>query len=134
MGCHRPIDLHCFYAGTDALAVDRAVLADLGVFDCRASPMLRLTAHWFGYSLPPLRWAIGGPSHIGEEIGGPHRSRLLRRLGEIGVPLYMYLSRDGQLFVPPFDPTAFPELTSASWSIRLVRRTVQRAFGIHPGS
>jgi Domain of unknown function (DUF362) len=35
MGCHRPAQVRVVYAGQDALAVDEAVLADLGVADAR---------------------------------------------------------------------------------------------------
>ena len=48
MGCRRPADVRHVYAGADVLAVDEAVLADLGIGDPRQAPIVRRTHHWFG--------------------------------------------------------------------------------------
>lgn len=132
MGCHRPARVRRIYAGSDALAVDRAVLGDLGLADPRASPIIRLTAQWFGLTFPRLEWACGGPAPMGEQLRGPHRSRVYRALGAIGVPIYMYVSRDGELFVPPFDEVAFPDSMRPPLPTRIVRRAAQQVFGIRP--
>ncbi len=41
MGCHHPAEIWYIYAGPDALAVDEAVLADLGIADARRAPSWR---------------------------------------------------------------------------------------------
>jgi hypothetical protein len=48
MGCDRPAQIRHVYAGADALAVDEAVLADLGIEDARRAPIVRRAHHWFG--------------------------------------------------------------------------------------
>jgi uncharacterized protein (DUF362 family) len=131
MGCARPAQVRCLYAGADVLAVDEAVLGDLGVSDPRQAPIVRQAYHWFG--LDPCHPEVDGERPaLGAALRGAHSSRLLRALGVASYPIYMYLSDTGERFVPAMDTTAFPELRTPSWSTRAMWRVTQRAFGLHP--
>jgi len=131
MGCCRPADVRHVYAGADALAVDEVVLADLGVADPRQAPIVRRAHHWFG--LDPLTVPVDGERpDLGAELRGAHASPLLRVLGTVSYPVYVYLSRDGELFVPPLDRRAFPPSQPVGVLTRAVRWGAQRAFGIRP--
>ncbi len=131
MGCHRPADVRYLYAGTDALAVDETVIRDLGIGDPRQAPIVRRAHHWFGV---PLREpTVDGPRPpLRAELRGAHASRLLRALGTVSYPVYVYLSRDGELFVPAFDTAAFPSSQPVGPITRGVRRAAQLAFGLRP--
>jgi Domain of unknown function (DUF362) len=137
MGCRRPADVRHVYAGRDALAVDEAVLADLGVADPRRAPIVAQAYHWFG--LEPTPVTVDGPRPpLGRQLRGAHSSALLRGLGTISYPIYMYLSNRGELFVPDMDTAAFPPLRRCGTATRSVRWLSQRAFGLRaparPGS
>jgi uncharacterized protein (DUF362 family) len=129
MGCHRPADVRHLYAGADALSVDEVVLRDLGIDDPRRSPVVRLAYHWFG--LTPGAVAVDGVrADLRHELRGAHASRALRTLGALSGPVYVYLSKGGRIFVPAFDPTAFPPLHPVGRTMRLVQWATQRAFGL----
>jgi uncharacterized protein (DUF362 family) len=133
MGCHRPAAVRHLYAGADPLAVDEVVLEDLGIDDPRRAPIVRRAHHWFG--LDRYRVAVDGVRPpLGAELRGAHASRMLRGLGTLSYPIYVYLSRDGDLFVPKMDTTAFPPAPLAGRPTRLVRWAAQRAFGLRPPS
>ncbi len=129
MGCHHPAEIRHIYAGSDALAVDEAVLADLGVADARRAPIVAQAYHWFGLQPAPLT-IDGVRPPLGKELRGAHASALLRGLGTVSYPIYMYLSNRGELFVPAMDITAFPPTSTAGPATRLVRWLSQRAFGL----
>jgi uncharacterized protein (DUF362 family) len=131
MGCHRPADVRCVYAGADALSVDEVVLRDLGVSDPRRAPIIRQVYHWFGLS-PEDILVDGDRPHLGEQMRGAHASRLLRALGAVSYPVYVYFSDHGELFVPAFDAAAFPPRRPIPAVVGLVQKAVQRAFGIRP--
>ena len=61
-----------------------------------------------------------------------HHNALLRGLGTVSYPIYMYLSNRGELFVPAMDTAAFPALQTAGPVTRSVRWLSQRAFGLRP--
>jgi hypothetical protein len=129
MGCHRPAGIRHVYAGRDALSVDEAVLADLGVADPRRAPIVAQAYHWFG--LEPAPVTVDGPRPpLGRQLRGAHSSALLRGLGTISYPVYMYLSNRGDLFVPAMDTAAFPPLRRPGPATRSVRWLSQRAFGL----
>jgi uncharacterized protein (DUF362 family) len=134
MGCRHPAQVRYLYAGTDALAVDAAVLADLGISDPRRAPIVAQACHWFG--LDPGPATVDGPqAPLRQQLRGAHSSRLLRGLSTVSYPVYMYLSNRGELFVPAMDTTAFPPSAPASPATRAVRWLSQRAFGLRaPGS
>jgi uncharacterized protein (DUF362 family) len=129
MGCHRPAQVRYLYAGTDALAVDAAVLADLGIGDPRRAPIVAQACHWFG--LEPGAAVVDGPAApLRQQLRGAHSSSLLRALATVSYPVYVYLSKRGELFVPAMDTTAFPPSAPASAPTRAVRWLSQRAFGL----
>ena len=129
MGCHRPAQVRYLYAGTDALAVDAAVLADLGIDDPRRAPIVAQACHWFG--LDPRPAAVDGPqAPLRQQLRGAHSSPLLRGLATISYPVYMYASNRGELFVPAMDTAAFPPSTHCGARTRAVRWLSQRAFGL----
>jgi hypothetical protein len=133
MGCAKPAEIRHVYAGTDALAVDEVVLADLGVDDPRRAPIVRHTHHWFG--LPVCIPAVDGERPaLGRELRGAHASAALRVLGTLSYPIYVYLSNRGELFVPAMDTVAFPPTTHAGVVTRAVRWGSQRAFGLRAGT
>lgn len=129
MGCHRPVQVRYLYAGADALAVDAAVLADLGIGDPRRAPIVAQACHWFG--LEPGSAAVDGPqAPLRQQLRGAHSSSLLRGLATVSYPVYMYLSNRGELFVPAMDTAAFPPSAHSSAPTRAVRWLSQRAFGL----
>jgi hypothetical protein len=131
MGCHHPAGIRAVYAGRDTLAVDEAVLADMGVTDPRRAPIVAQAYHWFGLEPAPLTVDGAGPP-LRERLRGAHSSPLLRGLGTISYPIYMYLSNRGELFVPAMDTAAFPPLQPSGPVTRSVRWLSQRAFGLRP--
>ena len=129
MGCHRPAEVRHVYAGADALTVDEVVLGDLGLDDPRRAPIVRLAYHWFG--LTPAPACVDGPRpRLHDELRGAPASRTLRALGRLSDPVYTYLSADGAVFVPAFDPVAFPPLRPVGPGRRAVQWATQRAFGL----
>ncbi|HEV3450636.1 MAG TPA: DUF362 domain-containing protein [Acidimicrobiia bacterium] len=131
MGCRRPADIRHVYAGADALAVDEVVLADLGVADPHRAPIVRRAHHWFG--IGPLTVPVDGTRPALEtELRGAHASPVLRALGTMSYPVYVYLSRDGDLFVPAMDAAAFPPTGRRGPVTRAIRWAAQRAFGLRP--
>jgi hypothetical protein len=129
MGCNRPADVRCIYAGADALSVDEVVLGDLGLSDPRLAPIVRQVYHWFGLSRADVR-VDGDRPQLGRQLRGAHASRLLRWLGAVSYPVYVYLSDHGELFVPAFDTSSFPPLRPIPAVVGLVQKAAQRAFGI----
>jgi uncharacterized protein (DUF362 family) len=129
MGCHRPAQVRYLYAGADALAVDSAVLADLGISDPRAAPIVAQACQWFGLDPGPL--TVDGPQvPLRRLLRGAHSSPVLRGLGTVSYPIYMYLSNRGELFVPAMDTDAFPPSVRSGAPTRAVRWLSQRAFGL----
>ena len=108
MGCNRPADVRHLYAGADALAVDEAVLADLGI----SRPPTRTDRG----ARPPLvrapaarrRRSTVRVRRCGRELRGAHASAPLRALGTMSYPIYVYLSNRGELFVPAMDVRRLP--------------------------
>jgi uncharacterized protein (DUF362 family) len=129
MGCHRPAHVRLVYAGADALAVDEVVLGDLGIDDPRRAPIVRLAYHWFGLA-PAAIEVDGRRPNLADELRGAHASRLVRGLGMMSDPVYVYLSSGGQVFVPAFDLVSFPPLRSVGPAVRAVQWATQRAFGL----
>ena len=129
MGCDRPANVRLVYAGADALSVDEVVLGDLGIDDPRQAPIVRLAYHWFGLA----RGAVpvdGQRADLRDQLRGAHASPLVRTLGMMSDPVYVYLSNGGQVFVPAFDSSTFPSLRPIGPVVRAVQWASQRAFGI----
>jgi uncharacterized protein (DUF362 family) len=129
MGCRHPAGIRYVYAGQDALAVDEAVLADLGVADARRAPIVAAAYHWFGLEPAPLH-VDGERPPLRRMLRGAHASAVLRGLGAVSYPVYMYLSNRGDLFVPAMDLAAFPPTSRPGTPTRAVRWLSQRAFGL----
>ena len=129
MGCHRPADVRYIYAGADALSVDEIVLGDLGVPDPRLAPIVHQVYHWFGLGRSKIP-VDGDRPPLGRQLRGAHASKLLRGLGALSYPVYVYLSKRGELFVPAFDVASFPALRPIGPVVGLVQRATQRVFGI----
>jgi hypothetical protein len=133
MGCARPPTERRFYAGRDALAVDAAVLADLGVGDPRRAPSFRAACHWFGLDPPPpVVEGAPAPGRFGPGLRRPQATPWSRLVARLGSPVYTYASRHGELFVPALDTAAFPPSPPPGPLTRAVRWSAQRAFGLHP--
>jgi uncharacterized protein (DUF362 family) len=131
MGCHRPASVRHLYAGADALSVDEVVLGDMGVPDSRLAPIVRLVYHWFGFTSGEV--AVDGERPaLGRELRGAHASKVLRALGVLSYPVYVYFSDRGELFVPRFDVSSFPPLRPIGFAVRLVQKAAQQAFGLRP--
>jgi uncharacterized protein (DUF362 family) len=132
MACATPAVEHRFYAGADVIAVDAAVLADLGLADPREAPIMRTACEWFGFDPRPDVRGERGP--IDASFRRPWESRWFRLVSALSYPVYIYASRHGRLFVPRFDRQAFPELSPPGKGTRAIRFLTQRMFGLHPPS
>jgi Domain of unknown function (DUF362) len=130
MGCARPQVVNRLYAGPDALAVDWAALRDMGNEDPASAPIVRRARHWFGVSGVPAE-VHGSPG----PIGGFRHPRVNRWSGisaRLAYPVYVYASREGELFVPAMDTVAFPPRRRPSMIVRFARWASRRMFGLHP--
>jgi uncharacterized protein (DUF362 family) len=130
MGCADPAIDRRVYAGADILAVDAAVLADLGVDDPRRSPIVRTACQWFGVEIHPD--VHGEPGPFSTDLRRPWDSAWFRLASALSYPIYTYASRHGRLFVPAMDTEAFPELEPPGHFTRAVRAAAQAIFGLHP--
>lgn len=127
MGCDRPVTLNRLYAGPDPVSVDWQVVSDMGIADPGAMPMLRRARHWFGRDIRPSS-VHGDPGPITADL----RLHPNNPLARIGALLYVYASREGEVFVPKMDTEAFPPLRRTGPVTALVRWATQRAFGLRP--
>jgi uncharacterized protein (DUF362 family) len=128
MGCNRPVVVDRFWASRSIVAVDAAVVADLGE-DPNAVVILRRARDWFGVDLTV------DPDHIApvtDAFRRPKHSLYGRFICFTAYPMYLLFSGRGRWFVPAFDPIAFPEFRRASLPVRMVRRSAQLAFGLRP--
>jgi hypothetical protein len=111
-----------FYAGTDALAVDRVVARDLGL---RLTPdhPLKQAVDWFGDPAPTTR--IEGHDAPLDDWRGVHHTQGSSLLGLLAFPVFERASRRGALFVPRTDHAAFPPREPAT-PVQLGAREVIR--------
>jgi hypothetical protein len=133
VGCRHPADIRYIYAGRDALSVDEVVLADLGIADARRAPIIAQAYHWFGLERAPIT-VDGNRPRLGAQLRGAHSSALLRGLGAVSYPVYMYVSNRGEVFVPAMDAAAFPPLQKTGSTISAIRWLSQWAFGLRAPS
>jgi uncharacterized protein (DUF362 family) len=130
MGCDHPVVVDRVWVSRNIVAVDAAVVADLG-HDPRQVLILRRAQDWFGVD-------IGADPDEVEAVTAafrrPRHSMVARFVCATAYPMYLLFSGRGRWFGPQFDTDAFPELRRANPLIRLVRRSAQLAFGIRPPS
>jgi hypothetical protein len=131
MACRRPAHVRHIYAGADALSVDEVILADLGIADARRAPEIAKAYHWFGLQPAPIP-VDGDRPPLGSQLRGAHASRLLRAIGALSYPVYVYFSQRGQLFVPAMDEAAFPPRRRPGLAVSTVRSLTQQVFGLRP--
>jgi hypothetical protein len=126
MGCGRPRSPRRFYAGADVLAVDCVAFRHLGA-DPEQSGLLRAACHWFG-GWPPLH--VRGCDRRITPWRGPQSNEWSALLSLLALPVYVWGSGRGALFVPRMDPAAFPPLSTARPVTRVGRRLVQVLLGL----
>ena len=108
MGCPRPPAPHRLYAASDALALDMVAARHMGVRDPRQSSLLRAACHWFGD--PSARIEVVGVDEPLAAWRGPYHNDLSALLSILAMPVYVWGSGRGTLFVPEMDEEAFPPL------------------------
>lgn len=128
IGCSRPRSPGRFYAGADALAVDGVVGRHLGWPRPEASGFLSAAAHWFG-GWPAGVTVVGCDAPL-RPWAGPQSGDLRALLSLMALPVYVWGSGRGSLFVPEMDPAAFPPLGTPSRSLCQVRALVRRVLGL----
>ena len=131
MGCPRPKAPRRLYAASDALALDIVAARHMGVRDPRESSILRAACHWFGD--PSARIEVVGVDEPLADWRGPYHNDLSTLLSILALPVYVWGSGRGTLFVPEMDEEAFPPLHPEGRLLRLGRRAIRRLVGLrHP--
>ena len=131
MGCTSPKEPRRLYASPDALALDIVAARHMGVRDPRESSILRAACHWFGD--PSGRVEVVGVDEPLADWRGPYHNDLSALLSILALPVYVWGSGRGTLFVPEMDEEAFPPLHPEGKLLRLGRRAVRRLVGLrHP--
>ena len=116
------------YAACDALALDIVAARHMGVRDPRQSSILRAACHWFGD--PGARVEVIDVDEPLAEWRGPYHNDLSAFLSILALPVYVWGSGRGTLFVPEMDEQAFPPLKRAGRLLRLGRGAMQRLLGL----
>ena len=131
MGCPRPKSPLRLYAAPDALALDQVAARHMGVRDSRQSSILRAACHWFGD--PSGRIEVVGVDEPLAAWRGPYHNDVSAFLSIVAMPVYVWGSGRGSLFVPEMDAHAFPPLKPEGTLLRLERRAMQWLLGLrHP--
>lgn len=129
MGCRKPIHPLRFYAGPDALAVDRVALNHLGVKQFETSSILRSTVQWFGGATNQIE--VRGVDSPIQNWRGPYHNELRSLLSIMAYPIYVMGSGRGSLFVPEMDLEAFPLRSREGWLLKTTRRAVRWLLGLN---
>jgi uncharacterized protein (DUF362 family) len=131
MGCPRPKAPHRLYAAPDALALDMVAARHMGVRDPRESSILRAAYHWFGDSSAQVQ--VVGVDEPLAAWRGPYHNDMSALLSILALPVYVWGSGRGTLFVPEMDEHAFPPLKPEGTLLRLGRNAMRRLVGLrHP--
>jgi uncharacterized protein (DUF362 family) len=131
MGCPRPKAPRRLYAASDALALDMVAARHVGVRDPRDSSILRAACHWFGD--PAARIEVIGVDEPLADWRGPYSNDFRALLSILALPVYVWGSGRGRLFVPEMDETSFPPLEPEGKLLRFGRRAMRRLLGLrHP--
>jgi uncharacterized protein (DUF362 family) len=128
MGCPSPKVPRRLYAAADALALDMVAARHMGVRDPRVSSILRAAWHWFGGPSTPIE-VIGVDEPLAD-WRGPYHNDLSTFLSVLALPVYVWGSGRGTLFVPEMDEAAFPPLKPEGRLLRLKRRAIRRLIGL----
>lgn len=130
IACPRPKQVLRFYGGRDALAVDAVAGRHLGMNHPHQSSILEAATHWFGSSNPV---SVTGTDLRVANWRSPYHNEFSTLLSILALPVYVWGSGRGSLFVPEMDPEAFPLLVPESSFLSLARRFLQSFLGIrHP--
>jgi uncharacterized protein (DUF362 family) len=131
MGCPRPQAPRRLYAAPDALALDIVAARHMGVRDSRESSILRAACHWFGD--PSARVEVVGVDEPLAAWRGPYHNDLSALLSIVALPVYVWGSGRGALFVPEMDERAFPPLQPEGRLLHASRGAMRRLLGLrHP--
>ncbi len=129
MGCRAPATLSRIWASRNIVALDAAVIADIGE-DPANAVILRRARDWFGID-------ITTPADEVVPIAAAFRRRKATMFGKFvcatAYPMYMFGSGKGSLFVPEMDERAFPQIGRSSLTTRAIRKIAQVVFGLRPG-
>ncbi len=128
MGCRRPRAPQRFYAGADPFAVDCVAARHLGVNDPEDSALLRAASHWFG-GWPQDVQVVGTDEPV-KGWRGPQANDFRALLSLMAMPVYVWGSGRGSLFVPAMDTAAFPEKKPAGFFTRNARCMVRGLLGL----
>jgi uncharacterized protein (DUF362 family) len=128
MGCPRPPSPRRLYAAPDALALDIVAARHMGVRDFRDSSILRAACHWFGD--PSARLEVVGVDEPLAGWRGPYHNDLSAMLSIVSLPVYVWGSGRGTLFVPEMDQRAFPPLQPEGSLLRFGRGAMRRLLGL----
>jgi hypothetical protein len=103
----------------------------MGVRDPRESSILRAACHWFGD--PGERVEVVGVDEPIADWHGPYHDDLSALLSIVALPVYVWGSGRGAMFVPEMDERAFPPLEPEGRLLRFGRRAVRRLLRLrHP--
>jgi hypothetical protein len=131
MGCPRPKSPLRLYAAPDALALDQVAARHMGVRDSRQSSILRAACHWFGD--PSGRIEVVGVDEPLAAWRGPYHNDVSAFLSIVAMPVYVWGSGRGSVFVPEMDVSAFPLLKPEGRLLGLKRRAMRWLLGLrHP--
>jgi uncharacterized protein (DUF362 family) len=131
MGCPRPKVPRRLYAAPDTLALDVVAARHMGVRSLRESSILRAASHWFGD--PSERIEVIGVDEPIADWGGPYHNDLSTLLSIVSLPVYVWGSGRGTLFVPEMDERAFPPARPETLLLRHGRKAMRRLLGLrHP--
>ncbi len=131
MGCPRPKVPLRLYAAPDALALDVVAARHMRVRSLRESSILRAASHWFGD--PSDRIEVIGVDEPLADWRGPYHTDLSTLLSIVALPIYVWGSGRGTLFVPEMDEQAFPPSRPERRLLRVGRKAMQRLLGLrHP--
>ena len=103
----------------------------LGMRDPHESSILRAACHWFGDPSPATR-CVG----VDEAVAGwrgPYHNEISALLSLLALPVYVFGSGRGALFVPEMDEEAFPPLGDEGFWLGLGRGALRALLGLrHP--
>lgn len=127
MGSPKPKQIRRFYAGRDALSVDRIAGSHIGIKHVESSSLLKTAIQWFG-DCPEIE-VIG----INAPIKGwrsPYYNEFSAFLSLLAYPVYSLASGRGRLFVPEMDERAFPMIEPETRSVYILRRLIRAFLGL----